>query len=104
VPIGFKYICELMLEHNILIGGEESGGFGTSLYLPERDAIVSALFLAELMAWHGRSLGELLGALHSEPLASITMAGSTWTYNLNRNRRPSRFFPTLLFPSFRSGP
>src|SRR5277367_5265333 len=66
VPIGFKYICELMLEQNILIGGEESGGIGTSLYLPERDATVSALLLAELMAWHGRSLGELLGALHAE--------------------------------------
>ncbi|MGC2765092.1 MAG: hypothetical protein WB607_06280 [Candidatus Acidiferrum sp.] len=66
VPIGFKYICELMLEQNILIGGEESGGIGTSLYLPERDATVSALILAELMAWHGKSLGELLGALHRE--------------------------------------
>ena len=66
VPIGFKYICELMLEQNILIGGEESGGIGTSLYLPERDASVSALLLAELMAWHGKSLGELLGALHAE--------------------------------------
>ncbi|HKV61058.1 MAG TPA: phosphoglucomutase/phosphomannomutase family protein [Candidatus Acidoferrum sp.] len=66
VPIGFKYICELMLEQNILIGGEESGGIGTSLYLPERDATVSALFLAELMAWHGKSLGKLLAALHSE--------------------------------------
>jgi alpha-D-glucose phosphate-specific phosphoglucomutase len=66
VPIGFKYICELMLEQNILAGGEESGGFGTSLYLPERDATVSALFLAELMAWHGKTLGELLAALHSE--------------------------------------
>src|SRR5260221_5957426 len=66
VPIGFKYICELMLEQNILIGGEESGGFGTSLYLPERDSTVSALFLAELMAWHGKTLGELLAALHAE--------------------------------------
>jgi phosphomannomutase len=66
VPVGFKYICELMLEQNILIGGEESGGIGTSLYLPERDATVSALLLAELMAWHGKSLGELLGALHAE--------------------------------------
>jgi alpha-D-glucose phosphate-specific phosphoglucomutase len=66
VPIGFKYICELMLEQSILAGGEESGGFGTSLYLPERDATVSALFLAELMAWHGKSLGQLLATLHSE--------------------------------------
>jgi phosphomannomutase len=66
VPIGFKYVCELMLERDILIGGEESGGIGFSLYLPERDATVSALFLAELMAWHGKSLGELLAALHAE--------------------------------------
>jgi phosphomannomutase len=66
VPIGFKYICELMLEQNILIGGEESGGIGTSLYLPERDATVSALFLAELMAWHRKTLGELLQGLHAE--------------------------------------
>jgi phosphomannomutase len=66
VPIGFKYICELMLEQNILIGGEESGGIGTSLYLPERDATVSALLLAELMAWHGKSLGELVRSLHAE--------------------------------------
>ena len=66
LPIGFKYMCELMLEQNILIGGEESGGIGTSLYLPERDATVSALFLAELMAWHGKSLGEMLTNLYRE--------------------------------------
>src|SRR5215472_711104 len=66
VPVGFKYICELMLEQNILIGGEESGGIGTSLYLPERDATVSALLLAELMSWHRKSLGELMHALHQE--------------------------------------
>lgn len=66
VPVGFKYICELMLEQNILIGGEESGGIGTSLYLPERDATVSALLLAELMSWHCKSLGELIHTLHQE--------------------------------------
>jgi len=66
VPIGFKYICELMLQQNILIGGEESGGIGTSLYLPERDATVCALLLAELMAWHEKSLGELIRVLHAE--------------------------------------
>ncbi len=64
--IGFKYICELMLERDILIGGEESGGIGTKLHLPERDATVCALLLAELMAWHGKRLGELIAQLHSE--------------------------------------
>jgi phosphomannomutase len=66
VPVGFKYICELMLENDILLGGEESGGIGTKLYLPERDATVVALLLAEVMAWHHKSLGELVSMLHAE--------------------------------------
>jgi phosphomannomutase len=65
-PIGFKYICELMLERDILLGGEESGGIGTKLYLPERDASVMALLLVEVMAWHRKSLGELVAMLHAE--------------------------------------
>ena len=65
-PIGFKYICELMLERDILLGGEESGGFAIRMYLPERDATVSALLLAEVMAWHGKRLGELVQMLHDE--------------------------------------
>ena len=65
-PIGFKYICERMLERDILLGGEESGGIGTKLHLPERDATVNALLLAEVMAWHGKSLGELVATLHAE--------------------------------------
>ena len=65
-PVGFKYICEKMLEGNIVLGGEESGGIGTKLYLPERDATVSALLLAEVMAWHGKRLGELVAMLHRE--------------------------------------
>ena len=65
-PVGFKYICDRMLEGDILLGGEESGGIGTKLYLPERDATVSALLLAEVMAWHGKRLGELVAHLHRE--------------------------------------
>jgi len=65
-PIGFKYICDLMLERDILIGGEESGGIGMKLHLPERDASVSALLLAEVMASHGKSLGELVTMLERE--------------------------------------
>jgi len=65
-PIGFKYICDRMLESDIVIGGEESGGIATKLHLPERDATVSALLLAEVMAWHGKRLGDLVALLHRE--------------------------------------
>jgi alpha-D-glucose phosphate-specific phosphoglucomutase len=65
-PIGFKYICDRMLQSDILLGGEESGGIGTKVYLPERDASVNALLLAEVMAWHGKRLGELVALLHRE--------------------------------------
>jgi phosphomannomutase len=65
-PIGFKYICDVMLERDALIGGEESGGIGTRLHLPERDFTVNALLLAEVMAWHGKRLGELVSMLHAE--------------------------------------
>lgn len=65
-PVGFKYICDRMLECDILLGGEESGGIGTKLHLPERDATVNALLLAEVMAWHGKRLGELVTMLHLE--------------------------------------
>ncbi len=65
-PVGFKYICDRMLESDILIGGEESGGIGMKIHLPERDATVCALLLAEVMAWHGKRLGELVAMLHHD--------------------------------------
>jgi phosphomannomutase len=65
-PIGFKYICELMLERNILIGGEESGGIAVEGHLPERDGVLNSLFLAEVMAERKRTLGELATELEEE--------------------------------------
>jgi phosphomannomutase len=65
-PVGFKYICDRMLEGDVVLGGEESGGIATKLHLPERDATVSALLLAEVMAWHGKRLGDLVAMLHHE--------------------------------------
>ena len=66
-PIGFKYICDLMLSKDILIGGEESGGIGVpSLGGPERDGVLNSVLLAEAMAHYGKSLGELVAELHSE--------------------------------------
>lgn len=59
-PIGFKHICELMLEHDILMGGEESGGLGVKGHIPERDGILMGLLLLEAMAMSGKGLRELL--------------------------------------------
>jgi len=64
--IGFKYIADLMMDHEILIGGEESGGIGYSRFLPERDGILNALLLANVMAEEGKPLGQLVADLQHE--------------------------------------
>jgi alpha-D-glucose phosphate-specific phosphoglucomutase len=64
--IGFKYIADLMMEHEILIGGEESGGIGYGRFLPERDGILNALLLANVMAEEKKPLGQLVADLQRE--------------------------------------
>ena len=64
--IGFKYIADLMMEHEILIGGEESGGIGYGRFLPERDGILNSLLLANVMAEEKKPLGELVADLQRE--------------------------------------
>jgi phosphomannomutase len=64
--IGFKHVCELMLEKDILIGGEESGSIGIGRHLPERDGLLNALLLANIMAEEGQTLGALVNKLQQE--------------------------------------
>src|ERR1700744_6452985 len=64
--IGFKYVVDLMLEKEILIGGEESGGMGISRHLPERDGMLNCLLLANVMADEKKTLGQLVAALQEE--------------------------------------
>ena len=66
VGIGFKYVCDLMLEREILIGGEESGGIGMQRHLPERDGLLNALLLANVMADERKTLGQLVASLQQE--------------------------------------
>jgi alpha-D-glucose phosphate-specific phosphoglucomutase len=65
-PIGFKYIADLMMKDEILIGGEESGGIGYSRFLPERDGVLNCLLLANVMAQEGKPLGQLVADLQRE--------------------------------------
>jgi alpha-D-glucose phosphate-specific phosphoglucomutase len=64
--IGFKYVVDLMLAHEILIGGEESGGIGISRHLPERDGLLNSLLLANVMADEKKTLGQLVASLQEE--------------------------------------
>ncbi|MFZ0061778.1 MAG: phosphoglucomutase/phosphomannomutase family protein [Pyrinomonadaceae bacterium] len=64
--IGFKYIADLMLKDDILIGAEESGGIGVKNHIPERDGILNSLLFLEAIAVAGQSPSEMLRALHKE--------------------------------------
>ena len=65
-PVGFKYIVDAMLEGDVLIGGEESGGIGVAQHIPERDGIANGLLLLEAMARTGKSVAELFSELEEE--------------------------------------
>ena len=64
--IGFKFVCDYMLEREIVMGGEESGGIGFQRHLPERDGLLNSLLLANVMAEEGKTLGQLVADLQAE--------------------------------------
>lgn len=64
VKIGFKYICEIMLKEDVLVGGEESGGIAIKGHIPERDGIWIGLIIWEFMAKSGKKIPELMKELY----------------------------------------
>jgi phosphomannomutase len=65
VKIGFKYIAGKMVEEDVLIGGEESGGIATKGHIPERDGIWMGLIVWEFMAKSGKSLDDLIDEVYN---------------------------------------
>jgi phosphomannomutase len=65
-PIGFKYIADLMLKEDILVGAEESGGIGVKGHIPERDGILNSLLFLEAVVASGKRPSEMLAELHKE--------------------------------------
>jgi len=65
-PVGFKHLCRLMTERDILIAGEESGGLGVKGHIPERDGVLLGLLLCEMMAIRGKPLSALVDELMEE--------------------------------------
>ncbi|HET9131276.1 MAG TPA: phosphoglucomutase/phosphomannomutase family protein, partial [Terriglobia bacterium] len=56
----------LMLQQDILIGGEESGGVGLSRHMPERDGIFLNLLMLDLLAVTGKKPTELIRDMWKE--------------------------------------
>ena len=80
--VGFKYLGPKMRETDALIAGEESGGFAFRGHLPERDGILSALYLLELMAGRGKEpqglieeLFEKVGAHYYDRIDTVMEKG-----------------------------
>lgn len=61
--VGFKYVAPAMLEHNAMIGGEESGGYAFQNHVPERDGILANLYLLDFMVRTGKKPSQLLELL-----------------------------------------
>lgn len=66
VPIGFKHISKYMIEDDVMIGAEESGGIGIKGHLPERDGVYNGLMYMEMIAKTGKSITELKKELEDE--------------------------------------
>jgi len=54
--IGFKYIAEIMVNEDVLVGGEESGGLAVKGHIPERDGVWMGLLVFEFMAKTGKTI------------------------------------------------
>ena len=64
-PVGFKYISEIMVNEDVLVGGEESGGIAVKGHIPERDGIYDGLVIYEYMTKSGKTLKELIQEVYN---------------------------------------
>ncbi len=66
VPVGFKYVGKVLREGKAVMGGEESGGFGFREHISEKDGLLSAAVIAELVVSSGKSLETLRSELEAK--------------------------------------
>jgi phosphomannomutase len=64
--IGFKYIAEIMINEDVLVGGEESGGLAVKGHIPERDGVWIGLMVMEFMAKTGKSIKQLVREVYDK--------------------------------------
>ncbi|MBN1449478.1 MAG: phosphoglucomutase/phosphomannomutase family protein [Anaerolineales bacterium] len=62
-PVGFNHIADYMLNEDVLIGGEESGGISFKGNIPEGDGPAMGLLLVEMVTAAKKSLHEMVKEL-----------------------------------------
>ena len=82
-PIGFKHIGPIIVEGNVLVGGEESGGMAVKGHIPERDGVYIGLLVVEMMVKRGKKLSELVTELYDE-------YGPHFTYRIDVHTTPAK--------------
>ena len=97
-PVGFKYIAKRMGEQKVVLGGEESGGYGIGLWSPERDGLLCALLIIEMLADRKKPLSAIVDELYQRfgvshfkrvdfPLAA-PIEKETWTAKVTASFGP----------------
>mgnify|MGYP006292828763 CR=1 FL=1 len=65
-PVGFNHIADHMLNDDVLIGGEESGGMSIKGHIPEGDGVLMGLLLLEIIASAQCPLHELVESVQHD--------------------------------------
>ena len=62
-PVGFKYIAEVMMKEDVIIGGEESGGLTIKGHIPEKDGLLANMLAVEMVAKKKKPLSQIYNDL-----------------------------------------
>ncbi|HYG60909.1 MAG TPA: phosphoglucomutase/phosphomannomutase family protein, partial [Symbiobacteriaceae bacterium] len=90
-PVGFKHLAQAMLEHDVLLAGEESGGLSIGGHIPEKDGILACLLLAQIRMETGRPLSETLAAIYQQYGNVFTRRVDVHLHPGDRERIEARF-------------
>ncbi len=66
VPVGFKYIAQVMMKEPVVVGGEESGGLSIAGHIPEKDGLLADMLLAEMVAYEQKPMTQILDEIYEK--------------------------------------
>ena len=58
-PVGFKYITDLMITGNYLMGVEESGGIAVADHIPDKDGLLACFLAVDMLATEKKTFKQL---------------------------------------------